>query len=277
MNSPYEFIIYLNRIKAAYDRFKTTIWVLNTAIIAISLYAVFLLLGLPAFMKYYWQDFMILAYSPVIISIMLGALGATLIRKRNGSDLFGLLEPELSEKARTACDNRDTQSLPMQRLAEELKAPLARIKPSEILNCRQINIRAAMAVILAGATVFLAQSQISADITPSDFQSLADLKDRALDLFQNDTQSEPVQPNLSGNIYGNPSLAVLNEEKLQLTLYPGIGTGSQASSSESIDRLFQQSAAEDAAAVPSELYIESLPPQNKEIVKRYFNNLAEGS
>ncbi|HSD58324.1 MAG TPA: hypothetical protein VLB04_09095 [Methanotrichaceae archaeon] len=276
MNGSYEFIVYLNRIKTAYGRFQTAIWVLNAAIISISLYAFALLLGLPAFTKYYWLDFLPLALSPAILSVILGAIGATLIRRRNRSDLFGLLGPQLSEKARTACDNRNAKSLPMQKLAEELKASLSKIRPSEILKWRQINIRAALAVVLAGATVFLAQSQISADITPSDFQSLSDLRDRALDLFQNETPSQPAQVNLSGNIYGKPSLAVLNEEKLELMLYPGIGAGSRSRSAESVDRLFQQSQAEEVTAVPSELYIESLPPQNKEIIKRYFEILAEG-
>ncbi len=276
MSSSYEFIVYLNRIKAAYGRFQAAIWVLNAAIISISLYAFALLLGLPAFTNYYWQDFLPLAISPAIFSVVLGAIGATLMRRRNGADLFGLLGLPLSEKARTACDNRNVESLPMQRLAEELKASLSKIKPSEILNWKQINTRAALAVVLAAATVFLAQSQISADITPSDFQSLSDLRDRALDLFQNETPSKPAQVNLSGNIYGKPSLAVLNEEKLELMLYPGIGAGSRSRSSEPVDRLFQQSQAEDVTAVPSELYIESLPPQNKEIIKRYFEILAEG-
>jgi hypothetical protein len=276
VNGSYEFIVYLNRIKTAYGRFQTAIWMLNAAIISIGLYAFALLLGLPAFTKFYWQDFLPLALSPAILSVVLGAIGATLIRRRSRSDLFGLLGPQLSEKARTACDNRGAKSLPMQKLAEELKASLSKIKPSEILKWRQINIRAALTVVLAGATVFLAQSQISADITPSDFQSLSDLRDRALDLFQNETPSQPSQVNLSGNIYGKPSLAVLNEEKLELMLYPGIGAGSRSRSAEPVDRLFQQSQAEEVTAVPSELYIESLPPQNKEIIKRYFEILAEG-
>jgi hypothetical protein len=276
VNGSYEFIVYLNRIKTAYDRFQAAIWVLNAAIISIALYAFALLLGLPAFTKFYWQDFLPLAFSPAILSVIFGAIGAMLMRRRSRSDLFGLLGPQLSEKARTACDNRSARSLPMQKLAEELKASLSKIKPSEVLKWRQINIRAALTVILAGATVFLAQSQISADITPSDFQSLSDLRDRALGLFQNETPSQPAQVNLSGNIYGKPSLAVLNEEKLELMLYPGIGAGSRARSAESVDRLFQQSQAEDVTAVPSELYIESLPPQNKEIIKRYFEILAEG-
>ncbi len=275
MDGSYEFIVYLTRIKTAYDRFQAAIWVLNAAIISISLYALALLLGLPAFTKFYWQDFQPLALSPAIFSVILGAIGATVIRRRSKSDLFGLLGPQLSEKARTACDNRDAKSLPMQKLAEELKASLSKIKPSEILKWRQLNIRAALAVVLAGSTIFLAQSQISADITPSDFQSLSGLRDRALDLFQNETPSQPAQVNLSGNIYGKPSLAVLNEEKLELMLYPGIGAGSRARSAKPVERLFQQSQAEEVTAVPSELYIESLPPQNKEIIKRYFEILAE--
>jgi len=40
------------------------------------------------------------------------------------------------------------------------------------------------------------------------------------------------------------------------------------------ERAFQQSLAGEAAAVPSELYIESLPPENKEIIKRYFVQLS---
>lgn len=276
MSGSYEFIVYLTRIKTAYGRFQTAIWVLNAAIISIGLYAFALLLGLPAFTKFYWQDFLPLALSPAILSVILGAIGAMVIRRRSRSDLFGLLGPQLSEKARTACDNRDAKSLPMQKLAEELKASLSKIKPSEILKWRQINIRAALTVVLAGATVFLAQSQISADITPSDFQSLSDLRDRALGLFQNETPSQPAQVNLSGNIYGKPSLAILNEEKLELMLYPGIGAGSRSRSAAPVDHLFQQSQAEEVTAVPSELYIESLPPQNKEIIKRYFEILAEG-
>ncbi len=190
--------------------------------------------------------------------------------------MFRLLGPKLSEMARTACDNRDAKSLPMQRLAEELSAPLSKIRPSRILNWKQINIRAALTVVLAAATIFLAQSQISADITPNDLQSLADLRDRALDLFQNETPSQPTQVNLSGNIYGKPSLAVLNEERLELMLYPGIGAGSRSRPSAPVDHTFQQSQAEEVTVVPSELYIESLPPQNKEIIKRYFEILAEG-
>lgn len=275
VNGPYEFLVHLKRLKAAYDRFETAVFVLNAAIISIAFYALAELLGLPAFANFYWQDIPPLAASPALLSLALGAFGATLIRRRKKTDLFSLLGRELSEKARTAYDNRDAKSLPMHSLATELKVSLSRMKPSEILNRRQINLRLILAVLLSGITIFIAQSQISADITPADFRSLSDLKDRAAGLFQNQTPSKDTKTNLSGNIYGKPSLAVLNEARLELQLYPGIGAGSRARSAQTVEHLFQQSQTGVATAVPSELYIESLPPQNREIIRRYFETLAK--
>lgn len=275
MSRQYEFLTYLSRLKEAYNRFGFYIWALNVAVIAIAIYAITLLIGIPAFTAFYWRDSFILANLPAIISFGLGALIATLLRRRRKSDLFRLLGPELSEKARTGYDNKDEESLPMQSLAEDLKRSLSKVQPSRIFDWRQIRIRAVLAIVLACATIFIASSQISADITPNDFQSISDLRDKAMGLFKNETPSQRSSSvNLSGNIYGKPSLAVLNENKLQLELYPGIGAGSRARNATPTEHLFQQSQPGEAAAVPSDLYIESLPPQNREIIKRYFENLA---
>jgi len=199
------------------------------------------ILGLPAFMSFYWQDFLPLAASPAIISIILGIAGAMLVKRRKRSDLFPLLGQELSEKAKTAYDNRDIDSLPMQSLAREVKAGLSQIKPSEIFNQRRISTRVILAVALSGVTIFIAQSQISADITPADLQSLSDLRDKAMSVFQNETPIQGSKTNLTGNLYGKPSLAVLNEAKLELMLYPGMGAGSRARSAEPVERAFQPS------------------------------------
>jgi hypothetical protein len=275
VNGSYEFLAPLTRLIKAYQRFEMVIAALNAAIISIAIYALAQFFGLPAFMSFYWQDFLPLAASPVIISVILGFAGAMRIKRRRRPDLFPLLGPELSEKARTAYDNREVDSLPMQSLARDLKASISKIRPSEIFNRRQISTRATMAVVLSGITIFIAQSQISADITPADLQSLSDLRDRAMGVFQNETPSQVSKTNLTGNLYGKPSLAVLNEDKMELMLYPGIGAGSRARSTEPVERAFQPSPAGEAAAVPSELYIESLPPENKEIIKRYFTILSQ--
>ena len=276
MKGSYEFLVDLSRLKRRYDRFESLIWLLNATIISIAIYAAFMLLGLPSFTRFYWQDHPFMAQSPAILSVLLGAAVATLIKRRTNSDLFSRLEPQLSEEVRTAYDNRDLSTLPMQSLAREVKTRLENIKSSRILNWRRAHIRMGLAALLIVAAVFIAHSQISADISPADFQSISDLRDKALGLFQNEPSSQnPPKVNLSGNIYGKPSLAVLSESKLELQLYPGIGAGSMAVKSEPQYRQFEQSPPGEVKAVPTELYIESLPPEDREIIKRYFEALAK--
>ena len=274
MNGPYDFLASLSRLTEAYRRFEWAVWALNAIILSIAVYALAEILGIPTLMSFYYQDSLPLAASPGIISIIIGIIGATLLKRRKKMDIFPLLEPELSEKARTAYDNREVDTLPMQSLAEELKVSLVGIKPSQILDKRQISNRTIVAVLLSIAAILLAQSEM---VTPADFQSLVDLKDKAVGAFQKETPapSSNSERNLSGNLFGNPSLAVLNENKLELVLTPGIGAGSIARNTEPVQRVFQQSQAGEAAAVPSELYIESLPPQNKEIIKKYFTILSQ--
>jgi hypothetical protein len=271
VESSYEFLVDLSRLKTEYARLGFLIWLLNASVISIAIYAAFLLLGLPAFTRFYWQDVFLLAQLPAIFSMLLGAAVATFFKNRNKSDLFDILEPELSEKARTAYDNRDVSTLPMHSLAKEVKNRLASVKSSQILEWRRIYLRAGLAALLLGAAVFIAQSQIGADISPADFRSISDLRDKAMSIFQNEPSAQnTAKVNLSGNIYGKPSLAVLSESKLELQLYPGMGAGSMAVPSEPENHLFGESTPGEAKAVPAELYIESLPPQNREIIKRYF-------
>jgi len=275
MNGPYDFLTSISRLMKAYRRFEWAVWALNATIFSIALYALAEILGLPTLMSFYYQDFLPLAASPAILSIIIGTIGATLLKRRKKADIFPLLGPELSEKAKTAYDNRDVDNLPMQSLAKELKVSLVGIKPLQILDKRRISNRAIVTVILSVIAILLAQSEI---VTPADFQSLVDLKDKAVGAFQTEPTAPPntnSERNLSGNLFGNPSLAVLNENKLDLVLTPGVGAGSIARNTEPVQRVFQQSQAGEAAAVPSELYIESLPPQNKEIIKKYFTILSQ--
>jgi len=274
MKGPYEFLQPLKRLTEAYHRFERIVWALNAAILSIAVYALAEIIGLPDFMSFYYQDVPLLAASPTILSIILGLAVATLIKRRKKADIFPLLGPQLSEKARTAYDNRDVDSLPMHSLATELKVNLNKIKPSDVLNSRQISSRAIALALLSCAAILLAQSEI---VTPSDFQSLADLRDKALSAFQNEkpVQSTSQGINLTGNIFGNPTLAVLNENKMEIKLDPGIGAGSMARNTQPVERVFQKTQAGEAAAVPSELYIESLPPENREIIKKYFTILSE--
>jgi hypothetical protein len=275
VNGPYEFLAYLRRLEQAFQRFETLILALNAIIISSAIYAVLVFLGLPAFTGFYWQDFFLLAQLPAIISLAIGIALAVLIRRRSRSDFFGIFDPELSEEAKTAYDNREVRSVFMDRLAEDLKRRLAAVKISNLLDWRQAYLRAGLAAVVLLLIFIITTSQISADISPADLQTFSDLKDRATGLFQGEEQPQGPSVNMTGGIYGKPSLAVLSEEKLQLQLYPGLAPGSKSKETRATDHLFLPGEAAEAAAVPSDVYIESLPPQNREIIKTYFQNLAK--
>lgn len=276
MKGHYEFLQPLKRLTEAYNRFENAVWALNVAMLSIAIYCLMELAGITGFMSFYYQDNIILATSPAILSAILGLVAATAIRRRRRIDVFNLLQSELSEKTRTAYDNREVDSLPMQDLARELKASLNTINPSKILDTRPIKGRMLAIALLSVAAIVLAQSEI---VTPSDFQTLSDIRDKALSMIDNENQmqNKSHEINLTGNIFGKPSLAVLNENKMEIMLYPGIGAGSLARNTEPVERVFQKSQAGEAAAVPSELYIESLPPENKDIIKKYFTILSQSS
>ena len=274
MKGPYEFLPPLKRLMDAQQRRERDIVLLNAALFSIAFYCLALIIGLPAFMNFYYQDSLLLARSPAILSIILGLAAARLIKMRRRPDIFPLLGEELSEKARTGYDNSDLESLPMQSLAQELKVSLNSIKPSAILDSKEIKSRALFIVILLGAATILTKSEI---VNPSDFQALTEIRDKALSAFEDKAEEESPshEINLTGNIFGKPSLAVLNENKMDIMLYPGMGAGSLARNTDPVERAFQKSQVGEVAAVPSELYIESLPPENRDIIKKYFLILSE--
>ena len=98
MNGPYDFLASLSRLTEAYRRFEWAVWALNAIILSIAVYALAEVLGIPTLMSFYYQDFLPLAASPGIISIIVGIIGATLLKRRKKTDVFPLLGPELSKK-----------------------------------------------------------------------------------------------------------------------------------------------------------------------------------
>lgn len=287
MNGSYEFLTDLRRLTVVYRRLEKVLYLLNAAIITILIYAIELYLGIPAFFRFYWQDSAFLAESPAVISAILGIIAAQLLKKRLKSNFFQLLGQKLAEKTKTAYDNRYFQSIIMQNLAEDVKRLLSQVSAFDLVKARKIALKgksvpvlylkSAVVVVFLGGIIVFSQSQIGEEISPADFQTLMDIKDRATELVQ-DEEDENIGPSdegLSGEIYGKPSLAVLEEVNLELLLVPGSGAGLRAKETEPAKYLFQDATPGEGVAVPTELYIESLPPQHREIIKRYFEILAK--
>lgn len=277
MNGTYDFLFDLRRLRIAYSRFETSLWLFNAAILSLVIYDIALLLGIPAFFRFYWEDMIFLAEAPFIISIIIGIAAAAFLRRRKKSDFFQRFDPQLSEQAKTAYDNRATDSVMMQSLAADVKRSLSIVSNSDIIDWHQLKVKLAVFSLLAAGTILVSYGQVGAEISPADFETLMDIKEKAQDIFQGETKADErsLDSGLQGEIYGKPSLAVLEEVNLELMLYPGAGAGFRSIETEPAEHLFRTSAPVEGVAVSSELYIESLPPQHREIIKRYFETLAK--
>jgi hypothetical protein len=287
VDGSYEFLADLRRLVGVYRRFERSLYLLNAGIIASLIYIAALFLGIAAFFRFYWQD-SAFALTPAIFSLTLGLLGAKLLSRWSKSDFFAHLDESLSEKTKTAYDNRNSDSVVMRSLAEDVKRRLSKVGAIDLINNRRLNFgdrsvpifqaKAGAVILLLTFVAVFSQSQAGEEISPQPFKALTDLRDRAAEIFGEEELAEDgaSAAGISGEIYGKPSLAVLEEVNLELVLYPGSAAGFRSKETDPMDRLFQTSEPGEGVAVPTDLYIESLPPQHREIIKRYFENLATG-
>ncbi len=267
----YEFLSDLRRLGDACRSFENKISALDALTIGVAIYILFIPLGIVAFFRFYWKG-TLLEYAPAMISLFFGLLLANLIRKRRRISVFDLFETELSEKTKAAYDNRFQDSIVMRSLARELKHALSSINERDLLDGSRLYKRGALLALMM-VLAFLVSSSTSDEITPANLGVVGIIKERAEDLLGSKPAVSEVRNNVS--IYGKPSLAVLSEAKLELELYPGSGVGSRARPTEAADRFFRAGPPGQGVAVPSEVYIESLPPRHREIIKRYFTLLSE--
>jgi hypothetical protein len=285
VDGSYEFLADLRRLLGIYRRFEQSLYLLNAGIIASFIYIAALFLGIPAFFRFYWQD-SIFAAAPALFSLVLGLLGGKILRRWSKSDFFDHLDESLSEKTKAAYDNRSSDSVVMQSLARDVKRRLSKLGAVDLINNRRLSFGnrsvpvfqakvGAVLLLLAFVAIF-SQSQAGEEISPQPFKALTDLRDRAADIFGEEELPEEgaSSTGISGDIYGKPSIAVLEEVNLELVLYPGSAAGFSSKETNPMDRLFTTSEPGVGVAVPTDLYIESLPPQHREIIKRYFENLA---
>ncbi|HOK58341.1 MAG TPA: hypothetical protein PK659_06615 [Methanothrix sp.] len=267
----YEFLLDLKRLSDACRGFERRISALEALAIAIAAYIIFIPLGLVAYFRFYWSGTP-LEHAPVALSLIMGMIIAHIIRRRRRISIFDLFEEELSEKLKAAYDNRFHDSIVMRSLAQDLRHILSGIQEREILDTSRLH-RRLLAVFAMLVLAVVVSSTISDEITPANLGVVGGIRELAEDVLSSKQPVSEIRDNVS--IYGKPSLAVLSETKLELELYPGSGIGSRARPTEATERLFREGPPGQGVAVPSEVYIESLPPKHREIIRRYFTLLGE--
>ncbi len=190
----------------------------------------------------------------------------------------------LDEKLRTAAEFAESNNQVIQELQHEVIADLSKVEEAAFISEKRIYLKAVLIVALCFAVLFVSPLNL---ITPSVPYTTSTEETPEPEATQAGEGSSRIKFSLGNedaglikagdDIFGEAAVAQLGNEELKVRIQPA---GSELSISElqeaePID--FPESYPEDftPSAVSAESYQEDIPEDELELVKNYFNQLAE--
>ncbi|MCK4812202.1 MAG: hypothetical protein KAS74_08015 [Methanosarcinales archaeon] len=259
-------------------------------------YALLLCLSVPTvFARYSSYDFMLLGH-PVhakllctaAIALVLAVVFSFLIRKKQ-VNIIKVIEsryPVLKERLPTAYDNTGIHNPIVDDLSLSVTGDISSVRWSKIISKNGLIMLVMISVVMAGVVSFVSSpdaprlmtpEQIESAIMPADEDEREAAADEAryqqmlseLGYEAGSGESEIAQ------IYGKPSVAVIEGTSIELMMFSDAGVGQSARRTE-IDQVnFISGTVYAATPVSSETYIDKLPEENRDLIKAYFMEMAE--
>jgi hypothetical protein len=163
---------------------------------------------------------------------------------------------------------------------------ISSVKWSKIISKNGLIMLVIASVILTGVVSFasspdaprlMTPEQIESAITPADDDEREAAADEAryqqmlseIGYEAGSGDSEIAQ------IYGKPSVAVIEGTSIELMMFSDAGVGQSARRTESDQVNFVSGTVYAATPVSSETYIDKLPVENRDLIKEYFMTMAE--
>ncbi len=191
-----------------------------------------------------------------------------LFRAVKSRDAFQMVEERYSnfkERLRAAYDNREKDNIIVRDLSDKISREMDSVRYSSFLNSK----KAAGKILLS---IFLAFIILS--IT---FKFDVLLVEKPVSAVEEAQAGEA--PGAGGlgestiqDIFGAPSVAKIEGEKLELELYPGAG---EIKLRDIKERKFSEVQHSAAGISPAEAFSEDIPEKYENIVRVYFEKLAE--
>lgn len=186
-------------------------------------------------------------------------------------------EPQLRDILRTVYDNMEDKSMMMRALVEDLTARMANVQPANFFNASSAVLKVFFLLVLLIAFPLLTSYQVLfhewgeyiGDVTgflPNPWEDdAAPLKD-----------FEDVVFSSTDDIYGDPSVAILGDEELTLTLATSLGNIDFSKPTGASSRKFvDQESLNEVYASNDASYEETISRSKQQIVKEYFKQLEQ--
>lgn len=292
----YPFVDVISKLGKRSRRYRFYRQLLSLIAFFLLCYALLISLSVPTvFARYSAHDFMLLG-RPVhakllctaAIALVPAVVFSFLIRKKQ-VNVIKVIEsryPVLKERLPTAYDNTSIHNPIVDDLSLSVTGDISSVRWSKIISKNGLIMLVMTSVVLTGVVSFVSSpdaprlmtpEQIESAITPADEDEREAAADEAryqqmlseLGYEAGSGESEIAQ------IYGKPSVAVIEGTSIELMMFSDAGIGQSARRTESDQVNFISGTVYAATPVSSETYIDKLPEENRDLIKAYFMEMAE--
>ncbi len=291
----YPFVDVILKLEKRSHRYRFYRWILHIVVFFLLGYALLLYINAPViFARYGSHDFMLLEY-PVRMKMLCTALIALIpaiaiafLLRRKPVNIIKVIEgkyPVLSERLSTAYDNINSTGIVVADLVWRVSGDITSVRKSAIISKRGLSSLMVISIGLASLVLFMSSpdaphlltpEQVESMITPADKTEGGASEDEAhYQQLMTDLGSEAGSGAGNAQIYGKPSVAVIEGTNIELVMFSDTGTGQRARRVESEPMNFISGTVYGATPVSSETYIDKLPEENRDIIKQYFMEMAD--
>ena len=293
---------FVKKQKSALKRYRRIYILLDFAAISLIFYTLFFIFNMETIFSmistfelytgstYQLIDYSIpfetlgLAVAAVILSLIITIILHIRDKKSNAINLVESKYPILFERLRTAYDNRKSSNVIIDNLLNNVMSDTKSVRSSSFLNKKRLAFGILALVATSSFFTYVTISDYHTDITPEDLTQIID----ELPFIQEEEETQPEgllpedgdggesDEGGSENLFGEPAIIVIEGEEIDLTLPPGAGIGFSGSTEGEIrTEEFERSSAYDISVISSQAYYESLPEGYDNIIKAYFEEMAQ--
>ncbi|MDO9516801.1 MAG: hypothetical protein Q7J10_02015 [Methanosarcinaceae archaeon] len=292
---------FIKKQNSALKRYRRIYILLDFAAISFILYTLFFIFNMEGVFSmvsifelhigstYQLMDYSIpfetlgLAVASVILSLIITII---LHIRDKRSNVFNLVEnkyPILFERLRTAYDNRKNSNIIVDNLLTNVMMDTKTVRSSSFLNKKRLAFGIIALLATSSFFTYVTILDYRTDITPEDISKI--IEELPL-IKEEETQPEGLLPEGGDdsegdeggneNLFGEPAIIVIEGEEVDLTLPPGTGQGFTIKDEGEIrTEDFERSSAYDIRVISSQAYYESLPEGYDDIIKAYFEEMAQ--
>ena len=298
---------FVKKQQSALKKFQRTYILFDFAVISFIVYTLLYIFNMDtlfsiisAFELYTGSIYQLIGYSipfetfglivaAIFISLLITIIFHIRDKRLNAIFLVEESEPTLHERLRTAYDNRKNHNIIIDGLISSVMSDAIKVKSSSFLNKRRVALGIIALLLTSSSSAYVTTTDYRTDISPIEISQI--IEELPIPFMKNDEEVIPdMFPNGdedgengeesdeggSENLFGEPAIIVIEGEEIDLTLPPGAGIGFSGSTEGEIrTEEFERSSAYDISVISSQAYYESLPEGYDNIIKAYFEEMAQ--